>query len=163
MLWGSGDGDPGGGLVECFIAESDMCLRNDESRTCLDSGRDAFSTIDLSVCHPSVFIDSDWSVCGDQHGNDHFPIIIESMERSSEYHDPKWKLGRAGWSLFHSLFEVPWLNLPPLLLMSAVDVFLGPGRVLGKVTHGTMKIVRKLLRKGGSRCLCSASAQQRKV
>ena len=51
----------------------------DKSHTYLDSGKGTFSSIDLSLCHPSVFLDYDWSVCEDQHGSDHFPIIIESI------------------------------------------------------------------------------------
>ena len=56
---------------------------NDKSHTYLDSGKGTFSSIDLSLCYPSIFLDYHWSVCEDQHGSDHFPIIIESIPHSS--------------------------------------------------------------------------------
>ena len=33
------------------------------------------SSLDLSLCHPSLFLDFDWSVYADQCGSDQFPII----------------------------------------------------------------------------------------
>ena len=50
---------------------------NDKSNTFLDSGKGTLSALDLSLCHPSLYLNFDWSVCGDQHGSDHFPIVIE--------------------------------------------------------------------------------------
>ena len=49
--------------------------------------------------------DFDWSVCKDQHGNDHFPIIIESIQTSAEDSNPKWKLNKTDWDPFHSLCD----------------------------------------------------------
>ena len=79
VLWGSKGNDPKAEIIENFITKNDICLMNDISHTYLDSGKGTFSSIDLSLCHPSIFLDYDWSVCEDQHGSDHFPIIIESF------------------------------------------------------------------------------------
>ena len=57
----------------------------------------------LIFCHPSLFLDYNWSVCEDQHNSDHFPIIIEQNTFSTEDHNPKWKLNRANWDLFNTL------------------------------------------------------------
>ena len=105
VLWGSKDSDPGGEVIGDFVTGGDICLMNDGSHTCLDSGKGALSSIDLSLCHPSIFLDCDWSVCEDQHGSDHFPIIIESLQHSSGGRSPRWKLGGADWGLFRSLCE----------------------------------------------------------
>ena len=75
---------------------------NDKSNTFLDSGKGTFSALDLSICHPSLYLDYEWSVCEDQHGSDHFPIVIESIKTSEEDHNPKWKLNKANWDLFHT-------------------------------------------------------------
>ena len=88
---------------ENFITKNDICLMNDKSHTYLDSGKGTFSSIDLSLCHPSFLLDFDWSVCEDQHSSNHFPIIIESIQTSVEDHNAKWKLNKADWDLFHSL------------------------------------------------------------
>ena len=78
---------------------------NDKSNTFLDSGKGTFSALDLSVCHPSLYLDFNWSVCEDQHGSDHFPVVIESLQTHEEDHYPKWKLNKATWDLFHTLCD----------------------------------------------------------
>ena len=57
------------------------------------------------LSHPSLYLDYKWSVCEDQHGSDHFPIIIESIKTFEEDHNPKWKLNKANWDLFHTLCD----------------------------------------------------------
>ena len=103
VLWGSNDNDPRGELIEDFITENNICLMNDKSNTYLDSGKGTFSSLDLSLCHPSLYLDYEWSVCEDQHGSDHFPILIESVQTHGEDHNPKWKLHKADWDLFNNL------------------------------------------------------------
>ena len=103
VLWGCNDNDPRGELIEDFITKNDICLMNDKSNTYLDSGKGTFSSLDLSLCHPSLYLDYDWSVCKDQRGSDHFPILIESVQTHDEAHNPKWKLNKADWDLFHTL------------------------------------------------------------
>ena len=103
VLWGCNDNDPRGELIEDFITRNDICLMNDKSNTYLDSGKGTFSSLDLSLCHPSLYLDYDWSVCEDQRGSDHFPILIESVQTHDEAHNPKWKLNKADWDLFHTL------------------------------------------------------------
>ena len=103
VLWGCNDNDPRGELIEDFITKNDICLMNDKSNTYLDSGKGTFSSLDLSLCHPSLYLDYDWSVCEDQRGSDHFPILIESVQTHDEAHNPKWKLNKADWDLFHTL------------------------------------------------------------
>ena len=44
----------------------------------------SFSSIDLSLYHPSLFLDFSWSVCKDQHHSDHFPIPFESNTSTTE-------------------------------------------------------------------------------
>ena len=103
VLWGSNDNDPRGELIEDFITENDICLMNDKCITYIDSGKGTFSSLDLSLCHPSLYLDYEWSVCEDQHGSDHFPILIESVQTHGEDHNPKWKLHKADWDLFNNL------------------------------------------------------------
>ena len=105
VLWGSKDNDPRGDLIEDFITQNDICLMNDKSNTFLDTGKGTFSALDLSTCHPSLYLDYEWSVCENQHGSDHFPIVIESIKTSEEDHNPKWKLNKANWYLFHTLCD----------------------------------------------------------
>ena len=91
---------------------------NDTSHSYLDSGKGTFSSIDFSLCYPSLFLDFDWSVCEDQHGSDHFPIVIESIQTPAENHNPKWKLNKANRDLFHFLCDQ---TITPSPLSDSVD------------------------------------------
>ena len=52
---------------------------NDKSHTYLHPATGTFSSLDLSLCHPSLLLDFESYVCDDQYGSDHFPIVIESV------------------------------------------------------------------------------------
>ena len=89
VLWGSNDNGHRGELKEDFITKNDICLVNDKSNTFLDSGKGTLSALDLSLCH----------------GSYHFPIVIESIKTFEEDHNPKWKLNKTNWDLFHTLCD----------------------------------------------------------
>ena len=74
VLWGNESNDARGELLEDFITKNDICLMNDKSYTYIHPTTHSFTSIDLSLCHPSLFLDFNWSVCEDQHQSDHFPI-----------------------------------------------------------------------------------------
>ena len=103
ILWGNKENNSRGELIENFITNNDTCLMNDKSITYMHYPTGFFSSIDLSFCHPSLFLDFNWSVCKDQHHSDHFPIIIKSNTSTVEDHNPKWKLNKANWEAFQSL------------------------------------------------------------
>ena len=105
ILWGCKDNNPKGNIIEDFITKNDLCLMNDKSHTYLHPITGNFSSLDLSMCHPSLLLDFDWTVSEDQHGSDHFPVIIESVNNSTDDHNAKWKLNKANWELYHSLCE----------------------------------------------------------
>ena len=77
---------------------------NDKSYTYLHPATGSFSS-DLSLCHPSLLLDFDWTVTEDQYGSDHFPVIIESVNISANDQNAKLKLNKANWQLYHSLCE----------------------------------------------------------
>ena len=76
---------------------------NDKSYTYHSPSTKYFTSFDISLCHPSLFLDYNWSVCEDQHNSDHFPIIIEQKTFSTDDYNPKWKLNRSNWDIFNSL------------------------------------------------------------
>ena len=64
-----------------------------------------FSSLELSLCHPSLTLDFYWSVCYNQHGSDHFSVVIKGINPLIEDHNPKWKMNKANWEQFHLLCE----------------------------------------------------------
>ena len=61
MLWGCKDKNPKGN-IENFITKHDLCLMNDKSYTYLHPATGKYSCLDLSLCHPSLLLDFDWTV-----------------------------------------------------------------------------------------------------
>ena len=88
ILWGGQNNDSRGELIENFITKNDICIMNDKSYTYHSPRTKSFTSIDLSFCHPSLFLDYNWSVCEDQHNSDHFPIIIEQNTFSTDSQGP---------------------------------------------------------------------------
>ena len=105
MLWGCNKTNVRGEIIENFLSKNDICLMNDKSHTYLHPATGTFSSLDLSLCHPSLLLDFEWYVCDDQYGSDHFPIVIESINFSPEDHNPKWKLNKANWEQFYLLCD----------------------------------------------------------
>ena len=100
-LWRCSENNSRGTLIEDFITKNDICLMNDKSYTYIHPATGKSSSLDLSLCHPSLYLDFEWNVNDDQHGSDHFPVVIESIISSEEDHNTKWKLNKA--ELFISL------------------------------------------------------------
>ena len=158
ILWGGQNNDSRGELIENFIKKNAICNIIDKSYTYNSPSTKYFTSIDLSFCHPSLFLDYNWSVCEDQHNSDHFRIIIEQNTFSTEDHNPKCKLNRANWDLFNTLctgkmlpenFEEssdPIADLLLLLLKYLKNAFLKLRQIQLKVIHGTMTTVKKQLK-----------------
>ena len=91
ILWGNKENNSRGELIENFITNNDICLMNDKSNTYMHYPTGSFSSIDLSLCHPSPFLDFNWSACKDQHHSDHFPIVIKSPR--SDFTTLPWSQG----------------------------------------------------------------------
>ena len=97
-LWGYSDTNDRGKILEDFITENNLCLFNSNQHTYLHPGSGCFTAIDLSVCHPSLYLE--WKVYEDSHGSDHFPIIMYETEETDSDKIPKWNFKKANWEKF---------------------------------------------------------------
>ena len=61
------------------------------------------TSMDLTTCSPSLFVDFTWRVEEDLHGSDHFPIILENHYHPLDDWPPKWLFHRADWNLHRDL------------------------------------------------------------
>jgi ribonuclease HI len=98
-VWGSGNSDARGRMLENLFLQHDLCILNDASPTYLHPGSGTLTCIDLTVCVPGLLNDFKWSVSSDLRGSDHFPIILKS-DRPSLGRPRRWRLGRADWDKF---------------------------------------------------------------
>ena len=104
-VWGCSDTNDRGEIIEDVIAENDLCLLNEKQATYLHHPTGNYYAIDLSLCHPNIFLDFDWSVCDDLHGSDHFPILIKESESSDDDQHCRWNLKKANWEAFTILCQ----------------------------------------------------------
>ena len=94
-LWGCSDTNDRGKILDNFIMENNLCLLNSNQHTYLHPGSGSFIAIDLSLLHPSLYLDYEWKVCEDSHGSDHFPIIMYETEETDYDKIPKWNFKKA--------------------------------------------------------------------
>ena len=80
-----------GQQLEDLILKNYLILFNDKSHT------GTFTTIDLTLDSPSIFLDFSWKVGPDPCGSEHFPIILENNGLSSLESVQRWKLMKANW------------------------------------------------------------------
>ena len=94
-LWGCSNTNDRGKILEDFITENNLCLFNSNQHTYLHPGSGSFTAIDLSLCHPSLYLDYEWKVCEESHGSGHFPIIMYETEETDPDKIPKWNFKKA--------------------------------------------------------------------
>ena len=75
-LWWSSHITPRGKIIEDLIAEEDFSLLNDGSATYIHPANGSQSNIDLTICHPNIYLDLKWNTVKDTHGSDHYPVLV---------------------------------------------------------------------------------------
>ena len=84
-----------GQLLEDLILKNYLILFIDKSHTYFYSANVTFTSIDLTLSSPSLFIDFSWKVGSDTCGSDHFPILLENDGPPSLEREQRWKVAKA--------------------------------------------------------------------
>ena len=92
ILWGSNDINDKGRIIESFIDYHGLCLYNTKTSTYLYPATCTYTSLDLSICFPTLLLDYDWKVHDDLCGSDHFPIPLNNIGPDSDKHVSRWKL-----------------------------------------------------------------------
>ena len=93
-MWGCEDVNNRGQQLEDLILKHYLILFNDKSHTYFHSASGTFTSIDLTLCSPSLFLDLSWKVGPDPCGSDHFLIL---QENDGPPWVQRWKLAKANW------------------------------------------------------------------
>ena len=155
-VWGCSDTNDRGEIIEDVIAESDLCLLNEKQPTYLHPPTGIYHAMDLSLCHPNIYLDFDWSVCDGLHGSDHFPILSKETESSDDDQHCRWNLKKANWETFTTLCQerptpesLKQLKICLLSLQHHTtfrkNVFRNPRQGRKDVIHGLMMNVKRQL------------------
>ena len=102
-LCGCEDENNRGQQLEDLILKNYLILFNDKSHTYFHSASGTFTSIDLTLCSPSLFLDFSWKVGHDTCGSNHFPILLENDRPPCLERVQRWKLAMANWDQFQHL------------------------------------------------------------
>ena len=100
LLWGSNHHDPRGVMLEDLFSNFNLSVFNNGDSTYIHPATGTKSVLDLSVCHPSLLLDFEWSVHDDLCGSDHFPVLLKSTINQDEPNIGRWNLKSADWPTF---------------------------------------------------------------
>ena len=102
--------DQSGINLESFILESEFCCLNESDvPTYFSNTHGSYSSVDITLCSADVADQFEWTVLDDSHSSDHFPIIIDYLNRFPQSFSPRYNLHKADWDkyLLHTR------NIPP--------------------------------------------------
>ena len=101
-LWGANQENERGKIVEKLIDRHNLILLNDSVHTRFDTYHQTSSLLDLSLCHPSIYMDVACEISSDRLGSDHHPIIITANTSDHPVPErvPKWNFKKAKWDAF---------------------------------------------------------------
>ena len=81
ILWDSKDINDKGRIIESSIDNHGLCLYNTKTPTYLHPATGTYTSLDLSICLPTLLLDYDWKVHDNLCGSDHFPIILNNIDQ----------------------------------------------------------------------------------
>ena len=102
-LWGGKYINTKGKTLENIISSHNLCIFNDGSPTHIDPASQSLTSIDLSLCSPSLYADFNWSVHNDLCGSNHFPTFLSFSDFKMSERIPQWNLKRADWLAFERI------------------------------------------------------------
>ena len=80
QTWGFRNTNSQGRCIEDFMPKQNVYILNTGNHTYFHPGTGSLSAIDLSLCHPSLYLDLSWSVHEDLCGSDHYPVVITATQ-----------------------------------------------------------------------------------
>ena len=101
-LWGANQENERGKIVEKLIDRHNLILLNDSVHTRFDTYHQTSTLLDLSLCHPWIYMDVACEISSDRLGSDQHPIIITANTSDHPVPErvPKWNFKTAKWDAF---------------------------------------------------------------
>ena len=103
-LWGANQESERGKIVEILIDRHNIILLNDSVHTRFDTYHQTSSLLDLSLCHPSIYMDVACEISSDRLGSDHYHrkyIWSSSTRKSSEMEFQEGQMGCIPRSMYY--------------------------------------------------------------
>ena len=103
IIWGSKDISDKSRIIENFTGNHGLCLYNTKAPTYLHPATGTYTSLDLSICFPTLLLDYEWKVHDDLCGSDHFPVLLNNIGPDVDEHVSRWKLNKANWAQFQTV------------------------------------------------------------
>jgi len=139
-LWGCRSTNQKGLEIESFLMQGNLCLLNNTLPTYIHPATGSLSSLDLTFCDPSLYLNYTWSVHDELCGSDHYPTVLSRITNQPERDIKRWKINRADWDTFGTLCSselVPQSTLLTYLLPSCSR--LQPKQYLALAVNLTLK------------------------
>ena len=99
--WGATRTCKRGEVTEKVIDRYSLIPINVSDKTFWSRAHNTFSLVDLTLAHPSIFLDFQYEVLSDLHTSDHYPIILDLTQDSTEGEKiPHFNFKKANWTKF---------------------------------------------------------------
>jgi len=134
-LWGNTRTDQAGREMEYLLTTTNLCLLNSKCATYSHPATGTLTSIDLSITSPSILQDFQWTVEGDPHGSDHFPIVLKTTQDNPQFCPGGWAFKRADWSKFSNLCDTT-INRTDIL--NALDPILNLAETIIDIANQTI-------------------------
>lgn len=123
-LWGSKTTDTRGKKIENILEKLDLITLNSQKPTHFNASNASFSSIDLTICDPTIADSIEWNALEDLYDSDHFPITInvENSSTNIPIHRPRWKFQKADWDLYKSYINENLYNLKKIEETTTYDI-----------------------------------------
>lgn len=101
-LWGSKEVDKRGRAIEGLVSDRNLIILNSGAHTRIDPRDGGTSAIDLTIASESLARRMSWEVLDDNHGSDHFPIVVRDIEKQTQpvLKRQRWRYDDADWRKF---------------------------------------------------------------
>lgn len=106
ILWGNNTNDQRGIMIETLLLQASMSVLNSAKPTHLNVATGATSAIDLTIVSSAIATELSWDVCEDLHGSDHWPVIIQEINVSTDEREPRYIHKKADWNMFKDLTDL---------------------------------------------------------
>lgn len=106
-MWGNSHTDEKGTALEALMWHLNLIYLNDGSPTFHSLITGSTTSIDLTLCTPSLATQYNWSVDTDIRSSDHYPIYLTSpLPPTTLQWIPRWNFDRADWMTFTKYCEI---------------------------------------------------------
>ena len=92
--------DQRGEQIQRLMDAKNLTALNEDCLTYYRLHDQVTSSIDLSLVTNSCAIDFNWNTLDDQHGSDHYPILVSALQTSSPFYTERYNLNLADWNKY---------------------------------------------------------------